>query len=97
MPLPHGWQDRAACKDADAALFYGPSEDDPRETAKQKESRIERAKQICRGCPVQTPCLDFHLQASAAQYGVAGGLDEDERQSYRRRQQRETARERRTP
>ncbi|MEV1168570.1 WhiB family transcriptional regulator [Nonomuraea sp. NPDC049784] len=88
------WHKQAACKDEDSALFYGPGEDEPRETPKQKETRIERAKEICRRCPVRDECLDFNLQVSAAQHGVAGGLDEDERKSYRRRQQRISARER---
>ncbi|MGI5281698.1 WhiB family transcriptional regulator [Nonomuraea polychroma] len=90
------WPDRAACKGEDPALFYGPGEGEPRETPKQKETRIQRAKQICRFCDVQTECLDFNLQVSAKQHGVAGGLDEDERTSYRRSQQRKAARERRT-
>ncbi|NRQ31322.1 WhiB family transcriptional regulator [Nonomuraea sp. NN258] len=91
-----GWRNRAVCKGEDVRLFFGPGEGEDRETPKQKENRIQRAKQFCRSCPVQTECLDFHLQASAAQYGVAGGLDEDERRSYRRSQQRKAARERRT-
>ncbi|MEV0379763.1 WhiB family transcriptional regulator [Nonomuraea sp. NPDC050643] len=97
MPARKGWRNRAACRGQDLVLFFGPGEGEPRETPKQKEARIERAKQICRVCPVQVECLDFHLQASAAQYGVAGGLDEDERRAYRRRLQRKAARERRTP
>ncbi|MFI6497140.1 WhiB family transcriptional regulator [Nonomuraea typhae] len=97
MPDREGWRNRAACRGQDIVLFFGPVEGDPRETPKQKESRIERAKQFCRICPVQGECLDFHLQASAAQYGVAGGLDEDERRASRRRLQRKAVRERRTP
>jgi WhiB family redox-sensing transcriptional regulator len=92
-----GWRKRAACRGQELVLFFGPDEGEARETTKQKEARIERAKQFCRTCPVQVECLDFHLQASAAQYGVAGGLDEDERRAYRRRLQRKSARERRTP
>lgn len=89
------WQDRAACKTEDPALFEGPGEGDPRETQPQKERRVNKAKAICRGCPVQTECLEFHLRMSAPQHGVAGGLDEDERTAYRRSQQRKAARERR--
>ncbi|TMR92860.1 WhiB family transcriptional regulator [Nonomuraea basaltis] len=88
------WQHRAACKDEDQALFYGPGEGEPRETPQEKERRVNKAKAICRGCPVQTECLEFHLRISAPQHGVAGGLDEDERTTYRRRQQRKAARER---
>ncbi|MEV4472846.1 WhiB family transcriptional regulator [Nonomuraea sp. NPDC049504] len=91
------WRDRAACKGEDLVLFYGPGEGEPRETPQEKEARVQRAKQICRSCLAQMDCLDFHLQVSAAQYGVAGGLDEDERRAYRRRMQRKTARERRSP
>ncbi|MEU7891730.1 WhiB family transcriptional regulator [Nonomuraea sp. NPDC049152] len=82
------WTDRAACKGQDLALFYGPGDGEDRETPKEKERRVQRAKQICRFCPVQAECLEFNLQVSATQHGVAGGLDEDERTSYRRRQLR---------
>ncbi|MEV0821912.1 WhiB family transcriptional regulator [Nonomuraea rubra] len=97
MPGRKGWRNCAACRGQDLVLFFGPGEGEPRESPKQKENRIERAKHFCRTCPAQAECLDFHLQASAAQYGVAGGLDEDERTAYRRRLQRKAARERRTP
>ncbi|GAA5046333.1 WhiB family redox-sensing transcriptional regulator [Thermocatellispora tengchongensis] len=93
MADPHAWRRRAACRGQDLALFFGPG--DTRETAKEKQTRVERAKQVCRGCPVQSECLDFHLRVSAPQYGVAGGLDEDERAAHRRSQQRKAARERR--
>ncbi|MFB4284890.1 WhiB family transcriptional regulator [Nonomuraea sp. MTCD27] len=97
MSARRGWRNSAACRGQDLVLFFGPGEGEPRETPKQKEARTEQAKQLCRTCTVQVECLAFHLQASAAQYGVAGGLDEDERRAYRRRQQRKAARERRTP
>jgi WhiB family redox-sensing transcriptional regulator len=88
------WPERAACKGEDLNLFFGPDEGETRETPREKEARVERAKQICRRCPVTSQCLQFQLQVSATQYGVAGGLDEEERRSYRRRQLRNAARER---
>ncbi|MFG3438368.1 WhiB family transcriptional regulator [Nonomuraea sp. NPDC047897] len=89
------WQDHAACKGSDLVLFYGPGEGEPRETQMAKDRRVQHAKLICRSCPVQPECLEFHLQMGPAQYGVAGGLDEDERAAYRRRLQRKASRERR--
>lgn len=97
MSTLHGWRARAACKGQDLVLFFGPGEGEGRETANEKERRIDQAKQFCRGCPVRAECLDYHLHVSAAQYGVAGGLDEDERRAHRRRLRRKAARERRSP
>ncbi|WP_214317078.1 WhiB family transcriptional regulator [Nonomuraea sediminis] len=88
MAGPLAWQGRAACKGKDLALFYGPGEGETRETTKQKETRVNKAKAICRQCPVTDECLQWHVQVSATQHGVSGGLDEDERTSYRRRQLR---------
>jgi WhiB family transcriptional regulator, redox-sensing transcriptional regulator len=72
------WQNRAACRDIDAELFFPVSSHGPglRQT--------EQAKEICRACPVLTPCARLAL-ASGQEYGVWGGLDEEERRDIRRR------------
>ncbi|MEU1880871.1 WhiB family transcriptional regulator [Streptosporangium sp. NPDC020072] len=90
------WRDRAACKGERLELFFGPGEGETRENTKEKETRTGKAKTICRRCPVRTECLEWHLQVSVVQHGVAGGLDEAERTSYLS-QQRDPAQERRTP
>ncbi|MFD8529450.1 WhiB family transcriptional regulator [Streptosporangium canum] len=94
MADPLDWRERAACKGEDLILFFGPSEGEIRETTAQKETRTKKAKQICRGCPVAAECLAYHLRVSASQHGVAGGLDEDERRTYRRRELRRSREER---
>ncbi|GAA4599818.1 hypothetical protein GCM10023194_80810 [Planotetraspora phitsanulokensis] len=81
------WQDEAECKGQPLYLFYGPGEGEDRETAKQKERRIQEAKSFCGSCEVRAECLEYQFRF-AGQYGVAGGLDEDERKLYRRRKLR---------
>jgi hypothetical protein len=56
-----GWQDRAACRDVDPALFF------PETGANGTE-----AKQICAGCAVRKPCLTFALD-SRQEWGVWAG------------------------
>jgi WhiB family redox-sensing transcriptional regulator len=77
------WQDQAACRFADPALFHGPDEEDER-------SRIRRernAKAICAGCPVRAECLALADNRRDA-HGIWGGLNEDERRKRTRNLQR---------
>jgi len=90
-----GWRDKAACRGQDLRLFFGPGEGEERESTQAKEHRIAQAKAICRTCEVVADCLQEHLDFRAGQYGVAGGLDEDERRKLRRREMRRAAAERR--
>lgn len=59
------WQDQAACRGRSMDMF-------PRF---QKDiSYITLARQICRSCPVQAPCLDYALQwPSTDMHGVWAG------------------------
>ncbi|MGH8908233.1 MAG: WhiB family transcriptional regulator [Egibacteraceae bacterium] len=51
-------------------------------------AQIERAKAVCRDCPVATQCLAWALQ-TRQDAGVWGGLtDDDERRALRRSRQR---------
>jgi WhiB family redox-sensing transcriptional regulator len=50
--------------------------------------QISQAKAVCAGCPVADQCLQFAVTTNQ-EYGVWGGLDEDERRDVRRRWRRE--------
>ncbi len=76
------WRMRAACRDADTNLFFPAGE-----TGEALE-HVERAKAICRRCPVQEECLDYALAANE-QSGIWGGATEAERRSIRRRRARQ--------
>jgi WhiB family redox-sensing transcriptional regulator len=75
------WQDHAACLPLDPELFF------PIGTTGAAVPQIEQAKRICAQCPVMAECLEFAL-SSRQDYGVWGGLTEDERRSLRRSRQR---------
>ena len=77
------WRQSAACKDiVDPDLFFpvgstGPALD-----------QIERAKAICRGCPVRATCLEWALETHQDSGGW-GGLSEEERKLVARRRRQE--------
>jgi hypothetical protein len=54
-------------------------------------AQITEAKKICACCPVQTACL-VSAMTTGQQYGIWGGLTEDERRRLRRRESREARR-----
>ncbi|GAA2199822.1 WhiB family transcriptional regulator [Streptomyces bangladeshensis] len=64
------WRTRAACQDVDPEIFFSALSE-------------ETAKAVCRSCPVVEQCLQFALDEDI-QFGVYGGLNEDERRSLRR-------------
>ncbi|WP_432947646.1 WhiB family transcriptional regulator [Kribbella sp. CA-253562] len=76
------WRHRAACLIEEADLFFpiGNSE-----TAYQQ---IEEAKAVCHRCEVREQCLAWALRVGQ-DHGVWGGLSSEERNSLRRRGQRE--------
>jgi WhiB family transcriptional regulator, redox-sensing transcriptional regulator len=63
------WRTRAACLHADPELFFPEWTTGP---------AIDRAKQVCGGCPVRARCLDWALSHGAA-FGIWGGRTEAER------------------
>jgi len=67
------WRDRAACLTADPELFFATHKID-----------VERAKDICRKCPVIRECL-MNALGQSNQHGVAGGLSESERKALKRK------------
>jgi WhiB family transcriptional regulator, redox-sensing transcriptional regulator len=78
LPVPVAemwdWQLRAACRDLDSTLFFHPE----RERGPARAEREERAKSICRVCPVIAQCLRHALRADEP-YGVWGGRSAAER------------------
>lgn len=83
-----GWRDAAVCDGEPLELFFGPHEDQPPEDARTRELRITAAKDMCARCPVRSDCLTEALREGTAQYGIRGGLTEDERAHERRRRMR---------
>lgn len=77
------WQERAACRNEDAELFF----------CVEPES-VRHALAVCAGCEVREACL---AQAMAARetFGVWGGTTETERRRIFRRERRERREERR--
>ena len=71
-PLPE-WSERSSCKGVDPDLFFpeGPS------------AALAQAKEICRGCPVRNPCLDYAIDNNE-RFGVWGGTSERERRRITR-------------
>ncbi len=80
-PVDERWQLGAACRGADAALFFAPNYFERRE---EKDGREAKAKAICARCPAREPCLDYALRIREP-HGVWGGLNEFERRQVLRR------------
>jgi WhiB family redox-sensing transcriptional regulator len=76
MTRPSDWRDDAACRDADADLFF------PVGTMGPALRQIDEAKRICRACPAQAACLAWAIEAGITS-GVWGGTTEDERRALR--------------
>ena len=70
------WQLDGACRGLDSSYFFHPEG----ERGPARAGREERAKQVCRGCPVLDECRSHALLAQEP-YGVWGGLSESERES----------------
>lgn len=70
------WRDRAACRDAEHDLFF------PIGTTGPALAQIKRAKQICGGCPVREPCLEWALK-TGEDSGIWGGKTGEERRALR--------------
>ncbi len=76
VPVSADWRAYAACRRADPRLFF------PAGTGEAALVQVERAKQVCAGCPVRIPCLDWAL-ATGQEVGVWGGTAVDERRALR--------------
>ncbi|HEX5268153.1 MAG TPA: WhiB family transcriptional regulator, partial [Acidimicrobiales bacterium] len=72
------WRRRAACRLMPAEMFF------PVGTSGMAIEEVASAKQVCGGCEVSGPCLEFALE-TRQEFGVWGGRDEDERREMVRR------------
>ncbi|MER5216471.1 WhiB family transcriptional regulator [Streptomyces sp. NPDC002838] len=72
------WRDHAACRHEDPDLFF------PIGTTGPALVQTQRAKAVCRRCPVREECLQWALDTGQT-LGVWGGTSEDERRALKRR------------
>ncbi|AXR73181.1 MULTISPECIES: WhiB family transcriptional regulator [Auritidibacter] len=75
------WRSKAACLDKDPELFFPVGNTGP------ALLQIEEAKAICNQCPVMEQCLQWAI-STGQDYGVWGGMSEDERRALKRRKAR---------
>jgi WhiB family transcriptional regulator, redox-sensing transcriptional regulator len=68
------WQLQARCRGVDSSVFFHPEG----ERGRARLRREQRAKEMCRLCPVVAQCRDHALETGEV-YGVWGGLSESER------------------
>lgn len=66
------WREEAVCATVDPELFF------PAGISLEAVAQTEKAKQVCRTCPVRDLCLDWALKTRQGS-GVWGGLDEWQR------------------
>jgi len=74
------WQMHAACRGMDSDVFFHPEQ----ERGAERTEREDRAKSVCRMCPVIAACRR-HALAAQEPYGVWGGLSVDERHTLLQR------------
>ncbi|GAA2097692.1 hypothetical protein GCM10009759_28030 [Kitasatospora saccharophila] len=72
------WRQRAACTREDPELFF------PVGNSGAALRQTERAKAVCRGCPVTRQCLRWALE-NKQETGVWGATGEEERRAMSRR------------
>ncbi|KAB7761203.1 WhiB family transcriptional regulator [Mycolicibacterium mucogenicum] len=82
------WRQRALCRDHDPDIWFP----DPEGIAGHGAARIRAEREaiaipICEACPVQAECLAWAL-VNDQRFGVWGGKTEQERETIRRRMQR---------
>lgn len=68
------WQLKGRCRGLDSSLFFHPEY----ERGPARVAREERAKAICRSCPVLAECRR-HALAVREPYGVWGAMTAEER------------------
>lgn len=73
------WRHRAECRWHDPETWFPVGHTGP-----VVAEQVATAKAICGGCPVRAKCLRWALD-TGQEYGVWGGMSEDERRSMKRR------------
>jgi WhiB family redox-sensing transcriptional regulator len=83
-----GWVPYAACAGQPLDLFFGPHDNWNGNSKVPRGSRasLEKAKALCRSCPVRVECAD-----AALPYGIWGGQTRAERVLESKRGRRRTA------
>jgi WhiB family redox-sensing transcriptional regulator len=76
------WSTAGLCRSHEADLFFPEGE-----TSAGALAEINRAKAVCRACPVMTRCQDWALN-NHEDHGVWGGLSEADRRNLHRRRTR---------
>lgn len=71
-----GWQSHGSCRGLDSSVFFHPEY----ERGSARYAREERAKTICRRCPVLAQCRG-HALSVREPYGVWGAMTAEERRS----------------
>ncbi|GAA2948833.1 WhiB family transcriptional regulator [Kitasatospora cinereorecta] len=89
LPRPYHWSDDAACAGAETAAFFPVGKGGVPASVLAGD-----AKEICVHCPVRSECLG-HALTFREDYGVWGGLDEDERAELLRQARRAAEKQRR--
>ncbi|HTL23617.1 MAG TPA: WhiB family transcriptional regulator [Mycobacteriales bacterium] len=69
------WRGDAECRRENAAVFFPPPHF---EMKPEKDEREDKARALCRACPVQRECLEYSLSVQEP-HGIWGGLNELER------------------
>jgi WhiB family transcriptional regulator, redox-sensing transcriptional regulator len=77
--LPGDWRADAACREMDLDVFFAVDE------VRQRE-----AIAVCETCPVRSECLE-HAIVTREQYGVWGGVREQDRKRLVRARRRDAA------
>lgn len=80
--VEESWQQRAACRGPQSAMFFPPSHFERKD---EKEYREAAAKKICAQCGVRRACLDYAVRIREP-HGIWGGLNEAERRSVAARE-----------
>jgi WhiB family transcriptional regulator, redox-sensing transcriptional regulator len=75
IPIEQKWQHRAACRNRDQEQFF------PVSTVGLSAAAAEKAKALCRRCPVVGSCLQWSLD-NGVDNGIFGGKDDKERRAY---------------
>jgi WhiB family redox-sensing transcriptional regulator len=70
------WRQSAACRGMNAEMFHPFSE---------RDFRLGESRAVCAGCPVRDECGEYGI--AHEEFGVYGGLSENERRKIRRERQ----------